>query len=430
MSSYFTPNKVASSGYKIPKRAYIPPNESSAKSSKEWPEQLRSYVQRVFEMKTPENATIIEAKLKATIAKAQSNNIIWTVDWDNVLKPNTNTPIDDLPELLMKRNEVETNDKVKWLQSQIHHHGHDLVLPTYSSSRKQFSSPNPRSQIDDKASRLEKQSHQQTFEYKKPSYEMDGPNTDEPIKFRLNLGTKNVSNHNPLVSRESGVYYDSTPKKRKITEDYKIDVTPSFYCEMSPAKSKKQLKKEAKVQKALTEGLHAHKNSSKINPSQFSEFLSNEGSKLEQRKNRFEAEQVEMKNKLQKTQFISSMPPPFPADDSDWNNQPIVGTCGELYKPYLRLTSAPDPSTVRPLPILKRTLTRLKGDWKLNRNYTFMCDQLKSLRQDLTVQRIRNEFTVQVYELHSRIAIEMVFSSKLGRFRRVQPMFKSTEAIV
>ena len=414
MSSYFTPNKVASSGYKIPKRDYIPPNESTAKSSKEWPEQLRSYVQRVFEMKTPENATIIEAKLKATIAKAQSNNIIWTVDWDNVSKPNTNTPIDDLPELLMKRNEVETNDKVKWLQSQIHHHGHDLALPSYSSSRKQISSPNPRSQFDDKASRLEKQSHKQTFDYKKPSYEMDA---EEPKKFRLNLGNKNVSNHNPLASRESGEYYDSTPKIRKITEDYKIDVTPSFYRDLTPGKSKKQLKKEAKAQKVLTEGLHALKKSSKINPSQFSDFLSSEGSKLEQRKNRFEAEQVEMKNKLQKTQFISSMPPPFPADDSDWNNQPIVGTCGELYKPYLRLTSAPDPSTVRPLPILKRTLTRLKGDWKLNRNYTFMCDQLKSLRQDLTVQRIRNEFTVQVYELHSRIAIEMVFISKLGRFR-------------
>ena len=77
--------------------------------------------------------------------------------------------------------------------------------------------------------------------------------------------------------------------------------------------------------------------------------------------------------------------------DFDMESLKIVGTCERLEKDYLRLTSAPHPSVVRPESVLKKSIQLLKKKWEdQSVDYIYMCSQLKSIRQDLTVQHIQN----------------------------------------
>ncbi|PFH51050.1 hypothetical protein AMATHDRAFT_75238 [Amanita thiersii Skay4041] len=90
----------------------------------------------------------------------------------------------------------------------------------------------------------------------------------------------------------------------------------------------------------------------------------------------------------------------------DWDRHTIVGTSQAIFKDYLRLTTEPKPEQIRPYSVLQQTLLELKKRWRQKCSYQWICSQFKSLRQDLTIQRIKNEFTAQVYEIHARMALE------------------------
>uniref|UniRef100_A0A5B7APU7 PCI domain-containing protein n=1 Tax=Davidia involucrata TaxID=16924 RepID=A0A5B7APU7_DAVIN len=109
-------------------------------------------------------------------------------------------------------------------------------------------------------------------------------------------------------------------------------------------------------------------------------------------------------------------------EDIDWDALTVKGTCQEIEKRYLRLTSAPDPATVRPEAVLEKALLMVQNSQK---NYLYKCDQLKSIRQDLTVQHIRNELTVKVYETHARLAIEV---GDLPEYNQCQSQLKTLYA--
>ena len=139
-----------------------------------------------------------------------------------------------------------------------------------------------------------------------------------------------------------------------------------------------------------------------------------------------QAELEKRKQRFQLAKPMSQSPHPWasPRDDSEneVSTGPVVGTCQDLEKKYFRLTAPPKPQTVRPLPVLEETLELLKTKWRNENNYGYICDQFKSLRQDLTVQHIKNEFTVTVYEIHARIALE---KGDMGEYNQCQTQLRA-----
>lgn len=98
-------------------------------------------------------------------------------------------------------------------------------------------------------------------------------------------------------------------------------------------------------------------------------------------------------------------------------NKAFVGLCTNLEKPFFRLKDIPDPIDVRPQYILQQSLKLMIKKWNEKADYIYIEEQFKSIRQDITIQSIRNEFTVEVYEENARIALDVL---DLDQFNQCQ----------
>lgn len=100
----------------------------------------------------------------------------------------------------------------------------------------------------------------------------------------------------------------------------------------------------------------------------------------------------------------------------------LVGENTSLEKPYLRLTDFPRKEDVRPLGVLIKSLAHIKSRYIKDEDFEWANEQLKSVRQDLTVQRLRNPFVLEVYETHARILLE---HGDLDEFNQCQTVIRS-----
>ena len=109
--------------------------------------------------------------------------------------------------------------------------------------------------------------------------------------------------------------------------------------------------------------------------------------------------------------------------ENDNNVEPLVGKSQSLEKSYLRLTSDPKPEDVRPLPVLRRALLHIRSQYVEMEDFEWANDQLKAVRQDLTVQHIqRDPLILDVYETHARLLLE---HGDLNEFNQCQTMIRS-----
>lgn len=100
----------------------------------------------------------------------------------------------------------------------------------------------------------------------------------------------------------------------------------------------------------------------------------------------------------------------------------FIGESTTLEKPYLRLTTYPKREDVRPLHVLRCSLIHVKEKYRAEEDFEWTNAQMKSIRQDLTVQNIRDTFTLEVYETHARILLE---NGDLNEFNQCQTMLRS-----
>lgn len=105
-------------------------------------------------------------------------------------------------------------------------------------------------------------------------------------------------------------------------------------------------------------------------------------------------------------------PPPPPAVTSK-SSTSLVGTCTSLEKAYVRPSSAPQMMNVRPVEVLQKSFIACISKPKAELSY--ISDQLKSIRQDLTVQHIDSDFAATVYEYHARVCLLLKHLPEFGQ---------------
>lgn len=145
------------------------------------------------------------------------------------------------------------------------------------------------------------------------------------------------------------------------------------------------------------------------NVSQGGAYADDESIRRQQRAGRFKEDQLLLKKKKAHPirPRVNHVPTKTGDVPIDWDAFALRGTCKDIEKSYFRLTSAPDPSTVRPEPILRKALRRLVGLIASGDvTYFYAQDQFKGMRQDCVVQALKGAIAVDIYEAHARAALE------------------------
>ncbi|KAF9419012.1 hypothetical protein HW555_004339 [Spodoptera exigua] len=324
-------------------------------SRNNWPESLERYIKRCYEKcKSAFDRDQIDICLKGRITAAANKDEIWTRNWDE----------EPIPSVHSERN----NLAVKPVRG---------TLNLYQKVE----------------------------------------NATEPHKSRGSINTRGFNGHKNSPQRRRRPSTRSRSKSRSPPRK-RLSASSASGDEVDDKKNKGKGRQKVKDRLSLDPKKNDkpyHKNTNKKKQS-FDQFVVEDfqgnAEKLQKRAERFGNSGVpsiasSLQGGIRRPEPTVRRPIIQDADgDYEVNNMHIVGTCLDIEKSFLRLTRAPEACEVRPVTVLRNSLKNVKDKWVEKQDYTYTCDQLKSIRQDLTVQGIRDEFTVEVYETHARIALE------------------------
>ncbi|XP_004931499.2 leukocyte receptor cluster member 8 [Bombyx mori] len=317
-----------------------------------WPESLERYIKKCYEKcKSKFDRDQVDICLKGRITAAANKDEIWTRNWD----------IEPIPSVHSERN----NLSVKPVRG---------ALSLYQKCEK----------------------------------------FNEVIKSRSNLvnhsfsGIKNNQRKKKLRSRSRSK--SRSPRKRLSASSCSSDEIE----EKKPPKGKGRQKVKDRLSLVSNKKSEKFSKNKKKQCNQFVvEDAQGNAEKLQKRAERFAGSSnvPSIASSLQvnsKRVELTSKKSIIQDNEGDYevNDMHIVGTCLDIEKSFLRLTKAPEACEVRPVSVLNKSLKNVKEKWIERQDYRYACDQLKSIRQDLTVQGVRDSFTVEVYETHARIALE------------------------
>ncbi|CAK9045929.1 Leukocyte receptor cluster member 8 [Durusdinium trenchii] len=72
----------------------------------------------------------------------------------------------------------------------------------------------------------------------------------------------------------------------------------------------------------------------------------------------------------------------------------------------MRFNDAPRAEDVRPLSVLREAFQKARQRWTQKRDWSYVGEMLRSIRQDLTIQMVKDAFVVEVHEYWAQVALE------------------------
>ncbi|XP_017461633.1 PREDICTED: leukocyte receptor cluster member 8 homolog isoform X1 [Rhagoletis zephyria] len=382
-----------------------------------WPESLNNYVARCYaKCATDLDKDQIDICLKGKIMAAANRNELWTRDWDNEPIPSVHSERNNIQMQLYNQQQKQQQSqqhtpnaqKYKQQQNQINHQnsqqknnkGISRSLNARLGQRNSFGNVQKASRNSRSRSRSP-----QPHKYHKRSTRSRSRSRGSSSSPRRKIRRSTSSDSSDRRSNENFIAFNSSGKKQQKGNSSKKGKNAKGASSSANTKSKAPFYSSSVGGAVDDDTARLQQRAAR-----FSQGSSTKKSVVAVASSPFgHAKQLKQKKyggSLGGRMFMDTDTSGGFETGLDLLDLHIVGTCRLLEKSFLRLTKAPLPTEVRPIEVLTHSLQNVKQKWRDNQDYYYACDQLKSIRQDLTVQGIRDKFTVEVYETHARIAME------------------------